>query len=290
VNLFGAEHQSTIERFIGRLMNDSTGPAPIELVLECKGRPPRTLKVHGANRLDNAHINGLTLTVSDITEQRALERDVLTVANHERLRLAGDIHDGLGQELSGILLMLHGLAKSSSLGSSRQQDDLRAIERYVSEAIRGARDLARGLSPIYVVRGSLRDALRRLARDVGNKAAIYVDVDPQLDDLVVDELPADHLYRIAREAVQNCIRHSFCTRIDVRMKVQDENLLLEIADDGVGRSTETAPDSGFGLRLMEYRARVIGASFEITRGRGCGTVARVSVALWNVARRAAPAQ
>ncbi|HEY1315100.1 MAG TPA: histidine kinase, partial [Steroidobacteraceae bacterium] len=158
--LFGADHAATFERFLGRVIAEPVPPAALELVLESPAQPPRILKLHGANRLANVHIDGLTLTISDISEQRALERDVLTAANHERLRLAGDIHDGLGQELSGIALMLQGLTKLPNLGVAQQQ--LRTIVGHVADAIRGTRDLARGLSPIYVVRGSLCDALHRL--------------------------------------------------------------------------------------------------------------------------------
>jgi PAS domain S-box-containing protein len=281
--LFGADHEATFERFLGRVIADPVPPAPLELVIESPPRPPRILKLHGANRLANVHINGLTLTISDISEQRALERDVLTAANHERLRLAGDIHDGLGQELSGIALMLQSLTKSPNLGVAQQQ--LRTIVGHVVDAIRGTRDLARGLSPIYVVRGSLCDALHRLVRETGNKPPLMVEVDPMLDDLMIDELPADHLYRIAREAVQNSIRHGSCSRIDVRLQVLDDHLVLEVLDDGVGYGQGATSDNGFGLRLMEYRARVIGATFEITRRAAGGTLVRVSVRLSNVVRK-----
>jgi PAS domain S-box-containing protein len=275
--LLGAEHREAIERFLRRLKAESTPPTSLELPVEVPFGPPRILKLHGTNRLSNAHIDGLTLTISDVSEQRGLERDVLTAANHERLRLAGDIHDGLGQELSGIALMLQGLAKSPNLGVAQQQAELRTITAHVTQAISGARDLARGLSPIYVVRGSLCDALRRLGREVGNTPPVHVEVDRRLVDWAFDELPADHLYRIAREAVQNACRHGSCSRIDVRLRMNDDTLLLEVTDDGVGYGHPATTDSGFGLRLMEYRARVIGASFEIGPRPEGGTSVRVRV-------------
>ena len=106
------------------------------------------MRLRGANQLANNYIGGITLTITDISEQRALERDVLTAANQERLRLAGDIHDGLGQELSGIALMLQSLRNSPTIGESQQQTHLRTISSHVAQVIRGARDLARGLSPV----------------------------------------------------------------------------------------------------------------------------------------------
>jgi PAS domain S-box-containing protein len=287
VALFGPDHEEAFDRFLKRLVADPDEALSLELSLERPDLSPRTLRLLGANRLANIHIGGLTLTMSDISEQRALERDVLTAANHERLRLAGDIHDGLGQELSGIALMLHGLSKSPDLDAVRPRTELNAIVGHVAQAIRGARDLARGLSPIYVVRGSLRDALQRLARDAGNTPPVQVEVDPLLGDLMIDELPADHLYRIAREAVKNAIRHSSCSRVEVRLRVLDETLWLEIADDGVGYDLAVGPDNGFGLRLMEYRARIIGATFEMVRRENGGTTVRAQVRLWTVARKSA---
>lgn len=286
--LFDARHQATFDRFLNRLLEDPGSPVSIEMTIDSPKRPPRILKLQGANRLANLHIEGLTLTISDISEQRTLERDVLTAANQERLRLAGQIHDELGQELSGIALMLQSLTKSPSIGEA-QQKTLSTIVGHVAKTIHDARDLARGLSPIYVVRGSLRDALRRLVRDIGITPSVHVDVDPLLDDLIIDELPADHLFRIAREAVQNSIRHGACSQIDVRLQLLDESLILVVSDDGVGYGNRASTDRGFGLQLMEYRARVIGAAFEIALRAEGGTVVRVSVRLWNVARIGATA-
>ena len=281
--LFGAEYEDTLARFISRLTNALEPPAPLELSLESQHGPRRVLKIQGANKLDNVHIKGLTLTLSDISEQRALERDVLTAANLERLRLAGDIHDGLSQELSGIALMLQGLTKSRDLGAAQPRTELRGIVDQVLAAIHGTRDLARGLSPIYVVRGSLCDALQRLGRDNGGEPKVQVFLDPPLFDLIIDELPADHLYRIAREAVQSAAGNG-SPRIEIHLRRVDPHLTLEIASDGA--TDRPAIDNEYGLRLMEYQARIIGATFDSVRKESGGILIRVAVRLWNVAREA----
>jgi PAS domain S-box-containing protein len=283
--LFGMDHKQTVEAFLRDLHDDPHRAASFELVLEGADQPARILRCEGANRIDNEHISGLTLTISDISKQRALERDVLTAANHERLRLAGDIHDGLGQELSGIALMLKSVAKPSDIDSVRRQTELNSIIGHLSDAIRNARDLARGLSPIYVVRGSLREALRRLSKEFGAPPVLQIEVAPVLEDQAIDELLADHIYRIAREAVQNSIRHSACSKIVVRLRLVDDSLVLDVVDDGVGYDKRTGAASGFGLQLMEYRARVIGGSFEVSPLGGGGTVVRVSARLWRAAQR-----
>jgi signal transduction histidine kinase len=282
--LFGAEYDDMLSRYIGRLMNERMPPAPLELSLDSHDKPRRVLKIRGANKLDNVHINGLTLTISDISEQRALEREVLTAANLERVRIAGDIHDGLSQELSGIALMLHGLTKERDLGAAEPRTELQGIIEQILAAIHGARDLARGLSPIYVVRGSLCDALESLNREIDGEPTVKVLVDPPLAGLIIDELPADHLYRIAREAVQIATGYG-ASQIEIRLRRVDPHLLLEIASDG--GANRPAKHDEYGLKLMEYQARIIGATFDIARQQSGGRLIRVAARLWNVARAAA---
>ena len=288
--LLGRDEDFTLSRFLTRLITVPAPLAPLELPFERPDGALRILKVSGANRLDNPHIKGLTLSIADISEQRKTERDVLEAANEERIRLACDIHEGLGQELSGIALMLQSLTTAPNPDLVSQQHQLRSIIAHVANAIRATRDLARGLSPVAVVRGSLRDALERLAKDTGPRPAVSVTVDPAVDDGGVDDFCADHLFRIVQEALHNAIRHGRCSRVDIALRVIDGDLVLSVIDDGVGIARRSrANDGGLGLRFMEYRARVIHASFSVAPRAGGGTVVRVTTSLRNLAARVAAA-
>jgi len=287
--LFGAAHATTIRGFLGRLVEQPDAPAAVESVVATGAGAPRVLRLSGANQLANPAIAGLALIVSDITAQRALERDVLEVANQERIRLAGDIHEGFGQQLTGIAMLLQSAATKPSADPAVQKDLLLTIVAHVDEAIRSARDLARGLSPLYVVRGSLRDALLRLETDADASPSVHVDVDPRFNDRIVGAVAADHLYRIAQESVANALRHSGATRVDVALHVQGEALVLSVSDDGRGDERHPPSARGLGLRLMEYRARVIGGTFTIGRTAESGTCMRVTAPLANVAPEGASA-
>jgi len=228
-------------------------------------------------------INGIVVTAHDVTGQRLLEREVLDAATRERVRLSGDIHDGLGQELTGIALLLHAAAKAPDPDPVMQRRQLEAIVERVNQSIGTARDLARGLSPLHVAHGSLSNALTRLAQASNPRMPIHVRVDPEFQDELVDEFSADHIYRIVHEAVNNALRHSAGTRIEIHLGAGRTHLMLSITDDGKGMVKGDATEDGLGLRLMEYRARVLGGTLHVSNSEQSGT--RVELAIPRSATR-----
>jgi signal transduction histidine kinase len=181
-------------------------------------------------------------------------------AEHERKRIAQDLHDGLGAHLVGVALVAH------SLPASPARDDL---DRLLREAIDHAREIARGLhSPTLELEG-LGSALRELARRTEQVAKLTCRV--ELTNVV--EPPravAVHLHRIAGEAVLNAVKHARATSIDITLR-GTSHIELEIRDDGIGIAERGA--SGLGLELMANRAEALGATFAIEPGNP-GTVVR----------------
>jgi signal transduction histidine kinase len=273
--LFGAAHEERLSRFLDAVLANQSVPAVLELRVDdtryAPREAPRTFLISAENQLQNPLINGLVLTIIDLTSQRALEREVLDVATRERVRLCADIHDGLGQELTGIAMLLHVAATAPDPDAALQRGHLESIVALVNRTITTARDLARGLSPLHVVRGSLGGALRRLAQESSSTIPIRVAVDPELDEHVLDDFSADHVYRIAQEAVANSVRHSACASIDIELRRMAGTLLLNVTDNGRGVDLQTSTDSGLGVRLMEYRARMIGGSLRFVSAPGGGT-------------------
>ena len=285
--LFGAAHQPSLKRFLERIFTEQHALLALELRVDgASGQAPeepRIFNLNAANQLENPLINGVVLTIGDVTARRALEREVLDVATRERVRLCADIHDGLGQELTGIAMLLQAAATAPNPDPVLQAGQLRSIVGYVNRSIVSARDLARGLSPLQVVGGSLSGALQRLAQDAGGQVPIRVNIDSQCDERLIDEFSADHLYRIAQEAVVNALRHSGCEHVAIEMSQANGMLTLDILDDGRGISTPSSSDSGLGMRLMEYRARMLGGSLRTASASG-GTRVEVRMPL----RQAAP--
>ncbi len=226
---------------------------------------------------DGGRINGLSLTISDITERVRLEREVLEISSREQERIGQDLHDGLGQELTGVALMLRSLANRLVHDCPRLAGDVDEIIRSVNHSIENARSLARGLSPAHGNRGGLVHALRSLvarSRDLyGLNVRFRSKVWPQL---TLDEEQSTHLYRIAQEALTNIARHARASHAEIRFQVSDGKFTLTISDDGVGMGTSARSGSGMGLKLMAYRAGIIGAKLDIVPGESGGTMIRVS--------------
>jgi len=226
---------------------------------------------------DGGRINGLSLTISDITERVRLEREVLEISSREQERIGQDLHDGLGQELTGVALMLRSLANRLSHEYPRLAGDVDEIIRSVNHSIENARSLARGLSPAHGNRGGLVHALRSLvarSRDLyGLNVRFRSKVWPQL---TLDEEQSTHLYRIAQEALSNIARHARASHAEIRFQVTDGRFTLTISDDGVGMGASGKAGSGMGLKLMAYRAGIIGARLDIAAGESGGTMIRVS--------------
>ena len=269
--LLGPARVPQLSMFLEELKRGPITPSAIELRHVRGARGERTIKLSGSNQLANPHINGMVLTLTDVTEQRALEREVLEVATRERARLCGDIHDGLGQELVGIAMLLQGVATLPDPDPAVHKSQLKNIIGHVNRSIQIARDLARGLSPLHVVRGSLASALRRLADEHSSRKPVHLWVDGELGEGDLDDVSADHLYRIAHEAVNNAISHAKCTRVEIALTLGAAGITLRVADDGIGFDHRSADFSGLGLKLMEYRARLLGGTFRIERLSNAGT-------------------
>ncbi|MDE2305330.1 MAG: PAS domain-containing protein [Gammaproteobacteria bacterium] len=249
--------------------------------------PARSYEMRAAPVLENGEFVGAVVRVADVTASRRLEREVVEASNRERLRLSSDLHEGIGQKLTGIALLLGGVVADLERNRPADRASLAQIAAHLSDSIEMVRTVARGLSPIAVARGSLSDALCRLAIDFERAGGMRVDARAIAAGIVVEDEAADHLYRIANEALINAHKHSSGALIRLSLARVGESLLLRVEDDGRGMADPGASE-GLGLRLIEYRAHLLGGRVAIDSGRGRGT--RISVlAAWSRCSREAPA-
>jgi PAS domain S-box-containing protein len=220
---------------------------------------------------------GISISTRDITERKRLEQEILDVSGRERQSIGRDLHDGLGQELTGVALMLRGLGSRVQERCPDAMDSINEIVGLVNQSIENARSLARGLLPVRTETGGLVFALRELAsrsRDLyGMQVNFRAEVWPALN---LDETDASHLYRIAQEALTNSARHGHAALVDIFLLVTRSTFLLYITDNGEGFHLPTSPYTGMGLKIMKYRAGMIGAKFEIAPNEPRGTVVRVT--------------
>ncbi len=219
---------------------------------------------------------GISISTRDITERKHLEQEILDVSGRERQSIGRDLHDGLGQELTGVALMLRGLATRVQGRFPEAVDSVNEIVALVNRSIENARSLAHGLLPVRNETGGLAFALRELASRSRDLYGLDVNFTAEVaSELNLDVTDASHLYRIAQEALTNASRHGHATLVDIHLKATGLRFLLRITDNGEGFHPPTSPYSGMGLKIMKYRAGMIGATFEIAPNEPRGTVVRV---------------
>ncbi len=211
--------------------------------------------------------------LQDATARRQLEREVLEVSNREQQRIGSDLHDGLGQELTGIALLLRGLESRAERDAPGLSHAIEEVALLVNDAIFTTRALARGLSPVTFDRGGLALALEELARRLSTM--FHIDVRCEADatlDRGLECANALHLYRIAQEAVTNAAQHGNAGQVHIRLSWDGDRGMLRIEDNGVGFDPVLHHSKGLGLRIMHYRAQMMAGSVRIESTRGRGTV------------------
>ena len=225
-----------------------------------------------------------TGVIRDISERRALEWELLRVQKEEQRRIGQDLHDGLGQMLTGAVLSARRLARrlraeaGPLAGVGEFADEADEIVVDLKEADRYARDLARGLVPVEIEQGGLPAALEVLAAQAGRLLHIVVTFEGSGAPPVEDPNVAVQLYRIAQEAISNAVRHGRARHVAVTVAPDEGGLRLEVCDDGSGwpgggapgGAEAPSPTDGAGLRIMHHRASVLGGvlTFRSTPGGG----------------------
>lgn len=264
-----ASEYHAIEGDLGRRI-DANGFCEIEF--ECVRQDDSTFIAAAViTPIEIAGEKHVLAVVEDVTQRRALEREIIEIANREQRRIGSDLHDGLGQELTGIALMLRGLTgrlrKEGGPGATEAEE----IVALVNKTIESARQLARGLSPVTIERGGLPFALRSLAARAtdmyGCNVRFRSKVWPQL---TLEASPCNHLYRITQEAVTNAVRHGHATEVTIDLHANGEDVKLTVSDNGRGLPPGVDLAQGMGLRIMRYRANIVGGSVDIAPARAGG--------------------
>jgi PAS domain S-box-containing protein len=272
LNFVCPEYRTAFSHMHHAVMGGARGRLEFEFV-GLKGTR-RWLQCHSAPMRDEtgAVVARLGL-IRDITEQKRLEHALLEASNREQRRLGYELHDGLGQDLTGISLLAAALASSVTRGKGPGADELLRLATMTRQAIATCRAIAKGLAPISGTDGGLIQALQEmvtLQRASGGADVVFNAITAAPIRLRSDA--QDHLYRIAQEAVTNARKHGRAHLIKVTLSVHSTLVRLEVLDDGIGLSTEAAKSGTMGLKTMRYRAAMIGARLSIERGDRGGTI------------------
>jgi PAS domain S-box-containing protein len=207
----------------------------------------------------------------DVTDRRKLERQVLEISALEQMRIGQDLHDRLGQHLTGIGFKSQVLAEDLQAKHAAEAAAASAIVEMVSDAINQTRGLARGLYPVHLEADGLMTALQELAAQTQSLFNIRCRFVCEEPILIYDVTVATHVYRIAQEALNNAVRHGKPNAIEIALRSDGDAVELRIADDGAGIDLEANGKKGLGLNIMQYRARMIDGSLHVRRGDAGGT-------------------
>lgn len=218
-------------------------------------------------------LTGVAAIIRDISERRRLEKQVLEIADFEKHRIGQDLHDDLCQHLVGISMIGNLLYAELARLGIKQAHDAKQITEMIRNAVDHARILAKGLSPLNIEHGGLMAGLETLAANTERIFRIPCRFECSAPIHIEDMEIATHLYRISQEALHNAVKHSKGTLVIVRMEADQENLTITIRDNGVGfpEVRKTSGINGLGMHTMYYRARVIGASLDISKNTKGGT-------------------
>jgi signal transduction histidine kinase len=204
---------------------------------------------------------------------RKLSQQLVATQEEERKKLSRELHDHVGQMLTALRMELGRIERSRASSDTIVAEAVTAGRQLVDDVVRTVRDLALGLRPSMLDDFGLQAALEWHVRDFTRRFGLHVDLTMEGE---FDGLPDQHrtcVYRAVQEALTNCIKHSSCERIQVKVLGHQDNLLLSIADDGVG--VDRSHRAGLGLRGIEERVRELHGETSIRSKPGDGTVVSV---------------
>lgn len=191
-------------------------------------------------------------------ERAELERQIVATGEYERERIARDLHDGLGQELTGASLRLGALSQALQRDASEHAQTAQDLQALVQGSISESRRLSHSLSPSAWSGQGLCAALKSLAAEVDRHSGVACTAHCSSEHDLRDREVVVQLFRIAQEAVNNALRHGAPRHIELRHERTGGVDALLVVDDGIGIPRERDRSEGLGLRSMRYRARMIG--------------------------------
>ena len=230
----------------------------------------RVLKMHGELE-DRVRERTVALT-HEIAERERLEKAVLEIGRRERSSIGQDLHDGLGQYLTGTAIAMQMLVDKLQARQADETADARKVVAFIEQAIEDSRKLAKGLLLAEIEPNGLVAALEELAASTQRQFNVTCVFRCQNEISFRDDDAPTQLYHIVQEAVRNALRHGRPRNIEIVLSVENDRLTLRIRDDGIGLRPLSQQGAGLGLRIMAHRAIIIGAEFAIEAPPEGGTL------------------
>ncbi|MBN8422657.1 MAG: PAS domain S-box protein [Verrucomicrobia bacterium] len=218
-------------------------------------------------RTPEGAVDRIIVTGTDLTERNRLQKEILKISEQEQARIGHNLHDGVGQTMTGVASLIEALECELS---GDQKKSAARIHHLMQDAIQEVRHMSHSMSPASVKNRGLGGALHLLAETIrtNHRTTCTCEVNPDIK--IDDQEKETHIYRIAQEAANNALRHGHPSSIHLSLqRMGKHEAVLKIEDNGSGLGKRTPEHTGIGLRVMDYRANLIDGSLSIkTRPRG----------------------
>ena len=220
---------------------------------------------------DDVHIlQSVANVLAAVIDRRQLEEELLAISGREQRRIGQDLHDGLCQQLVGIEFRNSVLVQQLAKEEEAKSEAMR-IGELIRDVTRQARLLAKGLSPVQLDAAGLMSALEDLTSNASELFNVSCRFECPRPVLIGDNTVATHLYRIVQEAISNAVKHGRARSIIVSLSGYADQLSLRIWNNGAEFQVGAKAEGGLGLRIMQYRAGIIGATLNINSAVSKGT-------------------
>ena len=207
-----------------------------------------------------------------LEERKRLETELLEIAENERRRIGFDLHDDLGQKLTGMLLIARALEQRLTREKHKDSEDISRICELIEQSVTHTHNLAHHFSSIDATGGDFEEVVSGLAATVEKMFGIPCECTIKGEIPALPENTSAQFYKIAQEAVSNAIKHGRATCVWISVVSNLQKLIFTIRNDGIPFSPPLNAKARMGLRTMNYRANTIGATFEIKPNQKNGTI------------------
>jgi|GEM_PF-3634450 len=218
-------------------------------------------------------------------EHQSLQNEVAEIPQRQQHHLGRELHDGLGQQLTGLGLLARSLAKRLRQAAPREQEMAEQLANGLDQALADVRDLSHGLMPVPMDARGLVSALEALARRVSKQSGVKIELRHENPILISDNETATHVYRIVQEAINNATKHAQARTITLMLEADEHEAIIEVRDDGSGLPEDLHTRQGMGMRTMFHRCQLFGGSLDIYTHDDGGTRVRCCFPLNPVKRR-----
>jgi len=282
-----AEDRAAVGAVLAQALNDGAPFTFEERIVRPDGEV-RHLRTRGeALRDERGRPNKIFGVCLDITQQkmsfgmlRAVSRRLVEAEEAERRRIARELHDRVGQNLSALTISLNLLAQQAKdlpPALSRRLEDSQAL---VDATLQAIENLMTDLRPPLLDEYGLGAAVGAYAEEFGGRTGIRVEVEGAQEagpDLRPEAAIA--LYRIAQEALSNVAKHAHARTVEIVLERHEKDLVMTISDDGQGFDPATAGRGRWGMSTMRERAEAVGARVAVASAKGEGATVRIVVPL-----------